>query len=188
MNKERIDCLVSDAKEDPEAFGELYDHFQYTIFRYVARRIPNRSDAEDVTAHVFEKALGGIGGFIPTKASFQTWLYRIAHNCVVDYYRKEGNRSLTTLEDAESLYGLEQETDHEYLRRYVLMLGLLSELPAAQQEVLTLRFMENLPNQEIADVLGCSNRHVAVKIYRALKSLRRLAVERGIIEEIEEID
>ena len=150
----------------------------------MAKRIPNISDAEDVTAQVFENMLSGIRGFDPTRASFQAWLYRIAHNVIVDYYRKEGGRCLESIDDARVLYGLDSRSDDEYTRKYLQVLGLLKELPVSYQEILSLRLIEHMKNEEIAQLLGYSSRYVAVKISRALRSLRKLAVKRGILDEL----
>ena len=158
--------------------------FQSRIYMYVAKRVPNISDAEDVTSQVFLNALSGIHGFDPARASFQAWLYGIAHNAVVDYYRKEGDRCLESIDDAIVLYGLSSGSDDEYTRKYLQVLGLLKELPASYQEILGLRLIEHMKNEEISQLLGYSSRYVAVKISRALRSLRKLAVKRGIIDEL----
>lgn len=184
MDKEDSKRLVEQAKQDPEAFGRLYSAFQPRIFNYVAKRIPCRSDAEDVCSLVFEKVLGGIDGFSPTRASFETWLYRIAHNAVVDFYRKKGDGYLSDTEEAGGFYVFNGEPDPEYLREYLRVLGLLNRLNPSYQEVLGLRLIDGMSNSEIAALLGYSQRYVAVKISRALKALRRLAEKEGIIEEM----
>jgi len=180
----QLEPLVQRAKDDQKAFGQLYDLLQPRIYRYVARRIPNISDAEDVTAQVFEKALSGIRGFDPERASFLTWLYRIAHNATVDFYRKEGNRCLVNIDDAMEIYECDPNADERFIRKYLTVLGLLKELPSSYQEVLGLRLIEHMKNEEIAQLLGYSSRYVAVKISRALRSLRQLAVKRGILDEL----
>lgn len=180
----QIEPLVQNAKHDKEAFCKLYEIFQPRIYRYVAKRIPNINDAEDVTSQVFEKTLSGIRRFDPARASFESWLYRIAHNAVVDYYRKEGGRCFESIDDARFLYRIESDTGYEYTRKYLQVLGLLKELPASYQEILGLRLIEQMKNEEIAGLLGYSEKYVAVKISRALKSLWKLAVKKGILDEI----
>lgn len=150
----------------------------------MARRIPNVSDAEDVTSQIFEKALSGIRGFDPGRAPFLAWLYRIAHNATVDYYRKEGGRCLVSFDDAMVVYECGSSLSEEYIRKYLKVLGLLTQLPASYQEVLGLRLIEHMGNDEIAVLLGYSSRYVAVKISRALRSLRKLAVRQGILDEL----
>jgi len=186
MNDSRSgsDELAGRAAADPEAFGDLYSAFQARIYSYVARRIPNRADAEDVTGQVFLKALSGIRSFDPGRASFATWLYRIAHNSVIDYYRSEGDARATDLDEAAGLYRFDSQESRDYTEMYLKVLALMRGLRPGYQEVLGLRLIEGMSNQEIASVLGAGERYTAMKISRALKALRAKTEEAGILESL----
>jgi DNA-directed RNA polymerase specialized sigma24 family protein len=85
-----------------------------------------------------------------------------------------------------SLYVFNEREDLERSARYLVLIGLFKELSPVYQEILSLRFIEDKSNKEIADLLGRSNRYVALKVHRGLKSLRGLAVERGLLEKLRE--
>jgi RNA polymerase sigma-70 factor (ECF subfamily) len=186
MQEQQLNRLIEQARTSPEAFGELYDTFQPMIFNYVARRVANPADAEDVCEQVFEKLLVGLDKFKPERASFKTWLYKVANNTVVDYYREHGKNRHLSLDEAMETYMFDDRVEVDYTRKYLQVMALISELPRAHQEVLSLRFIEDLENEEIARVLGCSRRHAAVKLFRALEALRKLAAENGVLDELEE--
>jgi RNA polymerase sigma-70 factor (ECF subfamily) len=184
MDREELKEVVEEAMQSRQAFGQLYDSYQPRVFNFVARRIPNVQDAEDVTQQVFEKVLRAIKDFDPARASFETWLYKITNNTIIDYYRA----SKVTMDAVEtgSPYVFNEREDLERSARYLVLIGLFKELSPVYQEILSLRFIEDKSNKEIADLLGRSNRYVALKVHRGLKSLRGLAVERGLLEKLRE--
>lgn len=186
MEEQKINELVRKASQNPEAFTELYYTYQPIIYNYIARRVGNVADAEDVSAQVFEKALRGLKRFDPELASFKTWLFRIANNAIADYFREKGRHKQVNLEDAEVLFGLGTGADSDYTWKYLRVMALIKELPLPHQEVLVLRFIKDVDNEEIARILGTTESHVAVKLYRALRHLRRLAFKKGVLEDLEE--
>ncbi len=183
---DRIGELVNRARRDPEAFGELYTVFQGRIYGYVARRVPNRADADDLTAQVFLKVLKGISSFDPGRGSFETWLYRVAHNTLVDYYRAEGDRRTIDIDEATEIYRYDSGVNRDYTELYVAVLGLVRKLRPAYREVLGLRLIEGMGNKEIAELTGDGERYTAMKISRALKALRAKAEEAGILEKLQQ--
>src|SRR5665647_2431544 len=82
--------LIEEAKTSPEAFGVLFERYYAKIFKYAMRTLGNRQDAGDITSLTFEKAIKHIGQYDAQRGSFATWLYRIAFNTVMDYYREHG--------------------------------------------------------------------------------------------------
>ena len=181
QNKERE--LVLRAGTYMDAFAELYEYYVGGIYGYVFRRVGNERDAEDITARTFEKALRGIKDFEWKGASFYSWLIRIASNLVIDHYRQEGRSKIVDLE--EILPRLEGEDDptagieREEERR--LLANALRRLPERYRTVIELKFVDELDTQVIADTLGCTRGNLAVRLHRALKSLRREVekMERG---------
>ncbi|MFH1148961.1 MAG: sigma-70 family RNA polymerase sigma factor [Actinomycetota bacterium] len=186
MQGQQLNRLIEQARTSPEAFGVLYDTFQPMMFNYVARRVSNTADAEDVSEQVFEKLLVGLDRFDPERASFKTWLYKVANNAVIDYYRESSKTRHLGLDEAMETYRYDGRVEVDYTRKYLQVMSLISDLPRAHQEVLSLRFIEDLENEGIAQVLGCTRRHAAVKLFRALKALRKLAADRGVLDEVEE--
>jgi RNA polymerase sigma-70 factor (ECF subfamily) len=175
MDREKEKELVLRAASSMEAFSELYAYYVDGIYGYVYRRVGSEKDAEDITARTFEKALGGIGGFKWKGASFCSWLVRIASNTVVDHYRREGRMKRIDLE--EVLPRLEADDDPtggvEKLEERLMLADALGHLPERYRVVVELKFVDDLENEVIADMLGCSRGNLAVRLHRALKALRR---------------
>ncbi|MDD3718052.1 MAG: sigma-70 family RNA polymerase sigma factor [Actinomycetota bacterium] len=175
MDQEREKELVLEARTSMDAFAELYDYYVDGIYGYVLRRVGNASDAEDITARTFEKALGGIGDFKWKGASFCSWLVRIAANCVIDHYRREGRAKMVDLEEVLPLLeasdnptsGVEREEERR------LLLRAIHGLPERYRTVIELKFVDDLDSQVIADTIGCTKGNLAVRLHRALKALRR---------------
>lgn len=175
MDQEREKELVLEARTSMDAFAELYAYYVDGIYGYVLRRVGNGSDAEDITARTFEKALKGIGDFKWKGASFCSWLVRIASNSVVDHYRREGKAKMVDLEEVlPQLEGEDDPTrgiDREEERG--LLLKAMAGLPEKYRVVIELKFVDEMENQVIAEMIGCSKGNLAVRLHRALKALRR---------------
>lgn len=175
MDREREKELVLAARTSMDAFAELYEHYVDSIYGFVLRRVGSASEAEDITAQVFEKALRGIDGFQWKGASFFSWLVRIASNMVVDHYRREGRARRVDLEEVlPVLEGADDPTEGiEIQEERGLILQALRRLPERQRYLLELKFMDELDTESMAEMLGCSRGNLAVRLHRALKALRR---------------
>ncbi|MBN2025603.1 MAG: sigma-70 family RNA polymerase sigma factor [Actinobacteria bacterium] len=175
MDQEREKELVLEARTSMDAFAELYGYYVDGIYGYILRRVGNDSDAEDITARTFEKALKGVGDFKWKGASFCSWLVRIASNSVVDHYRREGKAKMVDLEEVlPQLQGEDDPTlgiDREEERS--LLLRAMAGLPEKYRVVIELKFVDEMDNQVIAEMIGCSKGNLAVRLHRALKALRR---------------
>ncbi len=158
---------------DTEAFASLYDHYAEPIYRYVYFRVADYHLAEDITSQIFIKMWQKLPSYRIGEASISAWLYRIAHNAVVDHYRTR--KTAISLEDLQSgEVGREDETE-ENLEQHMQMEQLrkaLQELTQGQREVLILRFIEGLSVREIARQLG--KRQGAVRALK-MRGLRELA-------------
>lgn len=176
MDREQEKLLVLKAKENIEAFDELYDYFLPKIFGYILNRVGHRQEAEDLTSQTFAKVMANINRYEDRGVSFSAWVYRIATNVIIDSARKkkefvmdpeiikEKVASTRTASPEESVCLLEVG---EELRHC------LDKLKDDYQNVLTLKFFEELDNREIAKILDCRASAVAVKVHRALKALRK---------------
>lgn len=175
--------VVERAKKDPAFFGALYDHYFMKIYSYVYRRTPDKETAEDVTSLSFEKALRSIKDFEWRDISFSSWIYRIASNNIADFFRKKYREKTV---DIEKVPGIKDEktqldvsiSDKLFVEKVKDIMGFLTDL---DQDLITYKLFEELSNQEIADIVGITKEHVAVKIYRAIKKLKEKLDEKGII-------
>lgn len=170
--------LVSRAKTgEAEAFGQLYDHYLPKIYRFILFRVDGEATAEDLTHEVFLNAWKGIDNYEITAFPFGSWLYRIARNKVIDYYKtnkvylaiekvKEGDPVLPATLAIES--DLDIKMGLERIRRA------LRELSEDQQTVIIMRFVDDLSHAEIAAVLGRSEGTTRVIQHNALKNLRKI--------------
>ena len=166
--------LVHQAQQgDREAFAQLYENHFDKIYRYVALRIGNKTEAEDVTQQVFLNALRSISSFKWRGVPFSTWLFRIAHNLVVDYLRKRAKRVTTPLDDSlvdsdsNPQKMTEQRLDIEQLA------SATERLTAVQREVISLRFAGELSVAEVAKVMGKSQGAVKALQHSAVVALRK---------------
>ena len=173
--QQMVSRLVSRASRgDTEAFGELYQRFLDPIYRYIYLRVGSHQDAEDLAEQVFIKAWRGLDTFRGGQVPFRNWLLRIAHNAVIDHYRRR--RESQPLEDAWDVESddprvEEQVVAGEELERLARVIG---RLPPLQQDVLALRFAEGLDAREIGKILDKNAGAVRVLQHRALKELYAL--------------
>lgn len=165
--------ILASQEGESEAFGKIYDHFLTPIYRYVFYKVPE-NEVEDLTEVVFLKAWQSIRSYKQGKTRFSAWLFRIAHNTVVDFYRT--NRDVLELaeyiEDERNHIDPKKLTEQEFLRKDVKMA--LTKLSETQSEIIILKFFNNLSNAEIAQYLGKKEGAVRVLQMRALQKLKEI--------------
>lgn len=181
MIPEDESALVEQARRNPRAFAALYDRYVEIIYGYVMRQVGDVAIAQDITAATFEKALRHIRRYRWREAGLAPWLYTIARNEIAQHFRRgrftvawrpdNGDGPDRTYSAGQSdgrpiesmLLATERDSDlHAALR----------DLSAADRDVLTLRFLEGLPTEDVAATLGCSRDNVYVRLHRALARLR----------------
>ena len=159
--------LVEAAQEDPSRFADLYElHFE-TVYAFIARRVQDRSAAEDLTSDVFHKALANLNRFEWRGVPFGAWLLKIAANAISDR-AKQGWRELAVDDPPEisAKPRLEQAAEMANLFR------LVNELPKDQRQVVVMRFAEGKSIREIARYLKRSEGAVKQLQFRSLENLR----------------
>lgn len=170
LRKERI--LVERARKSPEAFAALYDLYFPKIFSYVSLRVGIKSDPEDIVSNIFTKVLENITSFRWRKGvSFSSWIFRIAHNAVIDYYRTK--REWASIEELPALPA-NPASPEEIVERKELtkeLQSMVRKLPQSQAEVIIMRFFTGMKNKEIAQALKVSEKTVASNLCRGLKNL-----------------
>lgn len=168
------ESLVAKAKQgDSAAFSRLYDLYFKKIYQFVFYRVSHKEIAEDLTEDVFIKAYSKLSG-INSNTSFEGWLYQIARNRVIDYYRDK--KQMVALDEIENTFSYEEtviDTLHLESRQKIL-LETLKKLKSDQQIVLKLKFFENLENEEIAEILGKTEGAIRVIQHRAMQKLKEL--------------
>ncbi len=161
---------------DEVALGELYDRYEARIFSYIYRRIGDEPLAEDLTAQVFVKMLQAIRDRRAWHSSFSGWLYRIAHNVVIDQYRLRDRHSQIGLDDAPDIAN---ENDNPALSAEMTMTAesirfAMRQLTDEQAEVLSLRFLEGYSIFEVAAMMNKTEGAIKALQYRAVATLRNL--------------
>jgi RNA polymerase sigma-70 factor (ECF subfamily) len=159
---------VEAAQKDPSKFGELYERHFEQIYAFVARRVHDRSAAEDVTAEVFHKALAALPGFQFVGAPFGAWLLRIAANALADR-SKRVRREVSVSDDAPEP---RVESDADASDRRADLFRFVNELPADHRRVIVERFIEQRSIRDIAGRLNKTEGAVKQLQFRALQSLR----------------
>ena len=153
-----------------KAFGDLYSIFLDRIYRYVFYQVSNRATAEDLTEEIFLKAWEGIGKFKWKGPPFQAWLYRIARNHIIDYFRTNRQQQSLDEELAGDDNNPEQEAGDKQTQR--MLSKAIFSLPEQQRQIILLKFIEGLENCEIAQILKKSQGAIRITQMRALDALR----------------
>lgn len=157
--------LIESAKRDPRRFAELYELNFERVYSYVVTRVRDRSDAQDVTAEVFQQALANLERFEWRGVPFIAWLYRMAANAIVDRAQRAAREQTI---DADAPDG----TDLEEVEQRAQIFRLVEELPEDQSKVIRMRFAEGHSTRDIAKEIGRSEGAVKQLQFRALQSLR----------------
>jgi len=168
------ESLVRRAQQrDQEAFAQLYEENFDKIYRYIVLKIGNKTEAEDMTQQVFLKALQSISSFKWKGVPFSAWLFRIAHNLVVDYLRKKAKQATTPLVESLASSDSNPELIAEQRLNIEQLLSVTKRLTPAQREVISLRFAGELPIAQVAKVMGKSQGAVKALQHSAIVALRK---------------
>ncbi len=162
--------LIEAAQHDPSRFAELYEQNFHRVYAYVARRVHDRMEIQDLTAQVFHRALANLGKFKWKGAPFRAWLYRIASNAIADRAKQKARESTDQLNDpsSESFTAV----DLEAVERRARLFRAVDKLPEDQRRVIEMRFADEKSIREIADELERSEGAIKQLQFRALENLR----------------
>lgn len=175
-----IDDLVVSAQEgDKDAFGQIYDQFFDRIYRYVYFRT-NPAEVDDLVETIFIKAWMNLEKYEKRDVNFSAWLFKIAHNVVIDHRRS--HRPLfeikEEIEDESEKAAPKKVTEKNMLSSVVR--EAVDRLKEPYKQVITLKFLIGLSNTEIAEILNEREGNVRVLQFRALKELKNLLQEKGV--------
>ena len=169
------DKILDDAIQGDEvAFSILYQENVKKIYNYIYYRTGNTSDAEDLTARVFQRALKHITRYKKTNVPFSAWLYRIAHNLVANWHRDNQRRKEVPIEEHIDIKSKQDIPEHEFEKKQEVetLLNAVHHLPSDRQMVLILKYVEDLPNKEIGEIMGKSEGAIKSLYHRTLLDLR----------------
>lgn len=159
--------MITRAQKDPEKFERLYDMYYQDIFKYVLSRLSYQHEhAQDLTHEVFEKAFRHIDSFALRNASYRTYLLRIAHNELVNEYRKKHPVTLFQDEYAEQSFSARHD-------RKEALEEALKSVSDIERKIIVLKYFEELSVREIATALGKTENAVKLHLSRARKKLRQ---------------
>lgn len=165
--------LIQQARDGSrDAFGVLYERHRATIARYVAARIRDASDSEDLTEAIFESAWRAMGRYREQGVPFLAWLYRLAHNRVVDHYRALRPTVTLVPEVHESI--ADTATPLDLNIDSADLLKALSILTDEQRDVIVLRFIQGMSGREVAQAMAKREDAIRALQFRALATLRRI--------------
>ncbi len=166
--------LVEDAKANPDKFVALYDKYFDQIYRYVARRVNDQESAQDLVSQTFMDAFEHLKDYEWRGFPFSSWLYKIAHNNVLKWYRLQGKVTV----DLEAIPEIKDSFDQkeEAIRNEETgeIRKAMAQLDPEEQEIIRLKYFEDVSNIEIAEIIGLSANNIGVRIYRTLKKLKQL--------------
>ncbi len=175
--------LVHQAQSgNPEAFAQLYDAYLQRVYRYVFFRVSDEQTAEDLCSLVFLKAWESLDRYQVNGSPFVAWLYRIAHNAVIDHYRTF--KESVGLDDILPMASMDESLDEQVGVIFDLqtMREVLQILNQEQQQVLTLRFIVELSTEHVARIMGKREGAVRALQMRALQMMARHMQERKFHE------
>jgi len=170
-NEAIIDRAISG---DEEAFSILYEQNIKKIYNYIYYRTGNIHDAEDLTARVFQRALAHITKYQRTEVPFTAWLYRIAHNLVANWHRDGKRKKEVPLEDHSELRSKHDLPDRLIEKKEEIshLLNAIHQLSHDRQMMLILKYVEDLSNKEIGQIMGKTEGAIKSLYHRTLIELR----------------
>jgi len=177
VNLDELARLVVDAKNShDDALAKLCKYVYGKIFGYAYYRVRQREDAEDLTSEVLLKIVRSLKS---QKGNFLAWIYRIANNSIIDFYRKRARRPSISLEEIQ--YDIPAPEPSKPVFTENRMKEVLSHLTQEQADVITLRFIQDYNNEEVAKIMGKTVGAIKVLQFRALKILRDYFRKEGYV-------
>lgn len=168
--------LVKQARTDDRAFEILYDFYFSKIYFFVFKRTGQKEITEDIVSATFMKVFTGLKTFeAKHENSFAAWVYQIAGNKLIDYYRSQGRHPLVNIESIVEPQDESQNPQADFIRNLnkSVVAKVLLSLPEHDQKILQLKFFADLDNVEIAEIMGVPANNVGVWLFRALKRFQK---------------
>jgi len=175
--------LIAKAKRGTDAFAELYQRHVDRIYNYVYHRVGSHPEAEDLTARTFQRALEHIARYEDRGAPISAWLYRIAHNLVANWHRDRSRRQQKVFSLSDYILASPAKDGPvkrgETSEEQGALMAAIRRLPADRQQLIVLKYSEDLPNAKIGDIMGRSEGAIKSLYHRTLIALRKDLESRG---------
>jgi len=167
---------IQEAKKgNKEAFGSLYDHYLPQIYRFILFKVNGKDEAEDLTHEVFLSAWKNMPSYRMKGFPFSSWLYQIARNAVIDSYRTNRHHVQIEMVDENNLQTIPSSQDEvNTILEMEKARKCISQLRTDYQDLIVMRFIEEMPNDEIAAALNKSEGAVRLMQHRAIKELKEI--------------
>lgn len=168
---------VAQAAPSLEAFSEKYSKYFPRVFAYIYARVGNLHRTEDLVSEVFERAYTKAES-LRSEAAFSTWLFTIARNAIISHGRKYNRETLVDPEVMQEIAPHSASVESQVLQQEEMqdIARLVRQFPQREQDIISLKFDAELPNQQIAEIMGLSEPNVRVIIFRTLRKLREMLV------------
>ncbi len=177
IDADRLVQLINAAKNGDEDCLARVASFVYSrVYRYIFYRVHHREDAEDLTSEVILKIMRALPA---QHGNFLAWVYKIAANTVIDFYRRRGHDSVVSISDLASDIADKAAPFSDRVLTQENLRKAMSDITEDQKRVVILRFIEGYNNEEVAKIMGKSVGAVKVLQFRALKSLREYFLRKG---------
>ena len=170
---------VQAAQRNPAHFRPLYDRYFEQIFRFVFKRTAAEDVTADICSQVFLKALQQLHNYQFKGVPFSAWLYRIASNEVAQHYRNTQKSRVVSIEEYNISDVIDEMSEGGNEQARQLMLDSLQNLKESDLALIEMRFFEQRPFKEIADILEITESNAKVKTYRILEKLKKLMTKKN---------
>lgn len=167
--------LVKSAQQNLHSFARIYEKYFDKIYKFFHYRIRIQTDSEDLTSQTFEKAIKNLHSFNDQGFPFSTWLFRIAHNTLIDYFREKGRHQNDCLHELLPSQEPSVELDHSLIdnqNAIEKVKEIISTLPQLHQEIWNLKLNADMSNKDIAETLNINQNHVNVTMHRSLQVIK----------------
>ena len=164
--------LIEEAKKDAKNFRPIYNQYYEVVFRFIFQRIGDEQITTDIVSEVFYRALHNLKKYEFRGLPFSSWLLRIAHNETIKHYRKVSKSRVVKLQ-TEHLQNLTQEEETNYLEDFKpVLMNALKKLKIEDMQLIEMRFFEERPFKEIAEIMNKKESAIKMKVYRILEKLK----------------
>lgn len=171
LNEELV--IIEAAKLNPERFAPLYNKYYKQIFNYLYQRMEDKDTAFDITGQVFLKALTNLNTYQFKGVPFASWLYRIAHNEMMQLFRAQKDKRSVNA-DIGDLRFICEENEEPFFEEYIPAIKqLILELNSDDLQMVEMRFFEKRPFKEIAEILDITEVNAKVRMYRIIEKLKK---------------
>lgn len=171
LNEELM--IIEAAKLNPQRFAPLYDKYYKQIFNYLYQRMDDKDTAFDLTGQVFLKALTNLGNYQFKGVPFASWLYRIAHNEMMQLFRSSKDKRAINADISDLRYICE-ENEEPFFEEYIPAIKkLIQELKEEELQMVELRFFEKRAFKDIAEIMDITEVNAKVRMYRIIEKLKK---------------